>query len=161
MDAIQGQMPLTDQERLDQQVSATGSQSEYNADGSGKVNDFHPSGLPHSKWPPGLTADGRFTVHRGTITQVASHMTGDLAASRETLSTLNGGGAGGTTLGGWATADGMGNNSGQAYYGISTFYERLNDVYDEVIGQLRQTVSNYADAETTTATAANNVASAG
>src|SRR5215472_7311889 len=157
MGAIGDHMALTDQERLDQQVPAGSEQDGYHADGSGRRNDFCPSGLPQSSWPPHLTADGQFSVHHDTLTQVASQMGADLAELQSTLSTLNGGGAGGATLGGWETADGMGNNAGQAYYGISTFYQALNDVYDQVIGYLHQTVTNYADAETTTATAANNV----
>ncbi len=157
MGAIHDQMALTDQEKLDQQAPAASGQSRYNPDGSGKANDFHPSELPQLSWPPGLAVGGQFNVHRDTLTQVASQMGADLTALQNTLNTLNGGGAGGATLSGWATADGMGNNAGQAYYGISTFYQALNDVYDQVIGYLHQTVTNYADAETTTATAANNV----
>jgi hypothetical protein len=157
MGAIGDHMALTDQEKLDQQTPAGSGQSGYNPDGSGKVNDFKPSGLPTSNWPPGLKADGQFSVHRDALTRVAGQMNADLTELQNTLSTLNGGGAGGATLGGWETADGMGNNAGQAYYGISTFYQSLNDVYDQVIGYLHQTVTNYADAETTTATAANNV----
>lgn len=157
MGAISDRMALTDQEKLDQQTSSGSGQGSYNSDGSGKGNDFRPSGLPQSNWPPHLTADGQFRVHRDSLSQVANQMGKDLAELQNTLSTLNGGGAGGGTLGGWETADGMGNNAGQAYYGISTFYQSLNDVYDKVIGYLHQTVTNYADAETTTATAANNV----
>jgi hypothetical protein len=157
MGVIQDQAALADQEKLDQQAPAVSGQGGYNPDGSGKANDFHPPQLPRSSWPPGLTAGGQFSVHRDALTQVASQMGADLAALRNTLDTLNGAGAGGATLGGWETADGMGNNAGQAYYGISTFYQTLNDVYDQVICYLRQTVTNYADAETTTATAANHV----
>lgn len=157
MSAIGDHMALTDQEKLDQQAPAISERGGYNPDGSGKANDFHPSGQPQSNWPPRLTADGQFSVHHDSLTQVANQMGADLTELQNTLTTLNNGGAGGATLGGWATADGMGNNAGQAYYGISTFYQALNDVYDQVIGYLRQTVTNYADAETTTATAANNV----
>jgi hypothetical protein len=157
MGVIQDQAALADQEKLDQQAPAVSGQGGYNPDGSGKANDFHPSQPPQSSWPSGLTAGGQFSVHQDALTQVASQMGADLAALRNTLDTLNGAGAGGATLGGWETADGMGNNAGQAYYGISTFYQTLNDVYDQVIGYLRQTVTNYADAETTTATAANHV----
>jgi uncharacterized protein YukE len=157
MGAIQDHMALTDQEKLDQQVQATSDHSGFHQDGSGKINDYHPPRLPQSNWPPGLKADGQFSVHRDALTQVAGHMGADLTELQNTLSALNGGGAGGASLAGWATADGMGNNAGQAYYGISTFYQALNDVYDQVIGYLHQTVTNYADAETTTATAANNV----
>src|SRR5215469_10021108 len=157
MGAVQDHMAPTDQEKLDQQTSASSGQGGYNPDGSGKRNDFRPSGLPHSNWPTHLTADGQFRVHHDVLTRVANQMGADLTDLQNTLSTLNGGGGGGATLGGWETADGMGNNAGQAYYGISTFYQALNDVYDQVIGYLHQTVTNYADAETTTATAANNV----
>ncbi len=157
MGAVHGQVPFTDQERIDHLVSATESQSEFHADGSGKANDFHPSGLPRSHWPPGLRADGHISVHRETLTRVGAHMSADMTALRGALSALNGGGAGGATLGGWATADGMGINSGQAYYGITTFCQRLVDDLDETIGHLRQTFTNYADAELTTATAANKV----
>lgn len=157
MGAIQDQMALTDQEKLDQQAPAVSGQGGYNPDGSGKANDFHPSELPQASWPPNLTVAGRFSVHRDTVAQVASQMGTDLSALQNTLDTLNSSGAGGATLGGWVTADGMGNNAGQAYFGISTFCQTLNDVYDQVIGYLRQTVTNYADAETATATAANNV----
>jgi len=157
MGAIHDQMALTDQEKLDRQAPANAGQRGYNRDGSGKANDFRPSELPQSNWPPGLTAAGQFSVHRDSLTQVASQMGVDLVALQNTLNALNSDGAGGATLGGWATADGMGNNAGQAYYGISTFYRTLNDVYDQVIGYLRQTAINYADAETATATAANNV----
>jgi uncharacterized protein YukE len=150
-------MALTDQEKVDQHAPVASGQGGYNPDGSGKANDFHPPQLPQSSWPPGLAAGGQFRVHRDTLTQVATQMNADLTALQDTLSTLNSGGSGGATLGGWETADGMGNNAGQAYYGISTFYQTLNDVYDQVIGYLRQTVTNYADAETSTATAANNV----
>jgi hypothetical protein len=157
MGVIHDQTALADQDKLDQQAPAISSQGGYNPDGSGKANDFHPSQLPRSSWPPSLTASGQFSVHRDALTQVANQMGADLTALQNTLDTLNGAGAGGATLGGWETADGMGNNAGQAYYGISTFYQALNDVYDQVIGYLRRTVTNYADAETSTATAANNV----
>jgi hypothetical protein len=157
MGAIQDQMALTDQERLDKRASAISGQGGYNSDGSAKANDFHRSELPPSNWPAHLTADGQFSVYPDALTQVANQMSGDLTALQNTLTALNNYGGGGATLGGWDTADGMGNNAGQAYYGISTFYQTLNDVCDQVIGYLRQTVTNYADAETTTATAANNV----
>lgn len=148
---------LADQEKLDQQAPAVSDQGGYNPDGSGKANDFHPSELPKSSWPPGLRADGQFSVHRDALTQVTRQMGADLTDLQSTLDTLQSAGAGGATLGGWETADGMGNNAGQAYHGISTFYQTLNNVYDQAIGYLHQTVTNYADAETTTATAANNV----
>ena len=96
-------------------------------------------------------------MNRDTLTQVANQMAGDLSTLQNTLNTLNGGGAGGATLGGWPTADGLGNNAGQAYYGISTFTQNLSTVHDQVIGYLRQTVTNYQDAEDAATAAANNV----
>jgi hypothetical protein len=157
MGAIQDQMALTDQEKLDQQTPTATGQSGYNADGSGKANDFHPSGVPQSAWPPNLNAGGQFRVNRDALMQVANQMAGDLSTLQNTLNTLNSGGAGGATLGGWPTADGLGNNAGQAYYGISTFTQNLSTVHDQVIGYLRQTVTNYQDAEDSTTAAANNV----
>ncbi len=142
MGAIQDQMALTDQEKLDQQTPTASGQSGYNADGSGKANDFHPSGVPHSGWPPHLNAGGQFRVNRDTLTQVANQMAGDLSTLQNTLNTLNSGG---------------GNNAGQAYYGISTFTQNLSTVHDQVIGYLRQTVTNYQDAEDAATAAANNV----
>ncbi len=158
MGAIQDRMALTDQDKLDQQAAAA-SKSAYNADGSGKANDFHPSALPQSTWPAHLSTGGDFSVHRDTLTKVAGQVGQNLTALQNSLNNLNSGGAGGATLGGWETADGMGNNSGQAYFGISTYHGQLNDVVDQVIGYLHDTAANYADAEDTTTAAANNVGS--
>jgi hypothetical protein len=148
---------LQEQQRLDQQAAAAGGQSGFNADGSGKGNDYHPPTLPQSNWPPGVSAAGQLRVNRDTLTKVAGQMGHDLTQLQASLQTLYNGGFGGATLGGWDTADGLGNNAGQAYYGISTFHQNLNTVYDQVIGFLHQTVTNYADAEDTTTAAANNV----
>src|SRR5260370_28758919 len=95
MGAIQDQMALTDQEKLDQQTPTASGQSGYNADGSGKANDFHPSGVPQSGWPPHLNAGGQFRVNRDTLTQVANQMAGDLSTLQNTLNTLNNRRAGG------------------------------------------------------------------
>lgn len=158
MGAIGDVMALQDQEKIDQQAAAAAGK-QYNPDGSAKANDYHQPALPQSAFPPGLKAGGgQLRVNRASLTQVANQMASDLARLQATLQTLYGG-AGGATIGGWPTADGMGNNAGQAWYGISTFYQNLNDVYDQVIGYLHQTVSNYADAEDTTAAAARNVGS--
>jgi len=147
---------LQDQEKVDAQAAAANSQ-QYNKDGSAKANDYHPPSLPQSSWPPNLNAGGHLVVNRDTLTKVSTAMQGELSELQGTLQTLNGGGSGGATLGGWDTASAMGNNSGQAYYGISTFYQNLTNVYDQAITLLRQTVTNYADAEDTTTAAANNV----
>lgn len=157
MSPISDEMALTDQERLDQQTPAFGGESGYNADGSGKANDFHGSPLPQSGWPPSLNVGGKFSVHRDTLSAVSGNMGQDLSSLQDSLNNLNSAGAGGATLGGWETADGMGNNSGQAYYGISTYHQNLNNVVDQMIGYLKQTAQNYADAEDASTTAASNV----
>jgi hypothetical protein len=157
MGAIQDAKALSDQEKLDQQATAAGGQSGYNPDGSGKGNDYHPPGVPQSSWPPSLHADGQFRVNRDALAQVANQMASDLSALQNTVNTLNGAGAGGATLGGWPTADALGTNAGQAYFGISTFTENLSTVHDQVIAYLHQTVTNYQDAEDSTTAAANNV----
>lgn len=157
MSPIQDEMALTDQEKLDQQTPAFSGQSGYNADGSGKANDFHQSSLPQSAWPPSLNVGGRFSVHRDTLSAVSNNMGPNLTELQNSLNDLNSYGWGGSTLGGWDTADGMGNNSGQAYYGISTYHQQLNDVVDQMIGYLKQTSQNYADAEDASAAAASNV----
>jgi hypothetical protein len=156
MGAIQDVMALADQQKIDQQAAAANAQP-FNPDGSGKANDFHMPALPQSTFPPTLAAGSELRVNRDQLTTVAANMKTDLAQLEATLQTLYGGGSGGATVGGWDTADGLGNNAGQAYYGISTFYQNLSTVYDQVIGYLHQTVTNYADAESTTATAAGNV----
>jgi hypothetical protein len=157
MSPIQDEMALTDQERLDQQTPTFGGQSGYNADGSGKANDFNGSPLPQSAWPPGMNVGGQFSVHTDTLTAVYGQMGNDLTDLQNSVNNLNSNGAGGATLGGWTTADGIGNNSGQAYYGISTYHQGLNDVVDQMIGYLKQTQQNYADAEDASTTAASNV----
>jgi uncharacterized protein YukE len=159
MGAIADAMALADQDKLDKQAAVVRvvSEHEYNTDGSAKAKDYLFRELPPSKWPSHLSAGGRFSVHPDALTGVAKQMGADLAELQSTLNKLKGRGAGGATLGGWATADGIGNNAGQAYYGIFTFYTVFNDVYDQVIGYLHQTVANYAIAENTATIAANNV----
>jgi hypothetical protein len=157
MSPIQDEMALTDQEKLDQQTPTFAPESGYNQDGSGKANDFHGSPLPQSAWPPGMNAGGQFSVHRDTLTAVYGQMGNDLTDLQNSLNNLNSNGAGGATLCGWDSADGLGNNSGQAYFGISTYHQSLNDVVDQMIGYLKQTTQNYADAEDASTTAAGNV----
>jgi hypothetical protein len=149
-------LALEQQNKLDQQQAASNARL-YNPDGSAKANDYHPPRLPESAFPSGLTAAKQLTVNRDQLTAVATQMHTDLIQLQATLQQLNGGGAGGETVGGWPTADAFGANAGSAYWGISQFYQALNTVYDEVISYLRQTASNYADAESSTASAARNV----
>jgi hypothetical protein len=147
-------LALQQQEKINQQAAAG---SPYNPDGSGKANDYHPPPLPQSSFPPGPAPGGSLTVNRAQLTAVANQMKADLNLLQATLNQLNSAGAGGELIGGWPTADALGNNAGSAYWGISQFYNDLNAAYDQVIGYLHQTVNNYADAETTTAGAANRV----
>ncbi len=158
MSGVQDAMILADQQKIDQQAAAQNAQK-YNPDGSGKANDYHPPKLAQSTFPPHLTAGSDFKVNRDELTKVATQMGQDLASLEAALQTLGNGGAGGATVGGWDAADGFGNNSGQAWWGIYSFVQELNTVYDQVIGYLHQTAQNYRDAEQTTAAAANQVGS--
>jgi hypothetical protein len=152
-------LALEQQERLDQQQAAGGSQ-QYNADGSGKANDFTPPKLPESAFPAGLTAGTELSVNAGQLRQIAAQMQTDLAALRATLQQLNGSGPLSELIGGgWETADALSNNTGSAWWGISQFYQQLNAAYDMVIGFMHQSAGNYDDAETTTASAARSVGS--
>jgi hypothetical protein len=149
---------LQQQQQDQQQASQNGQQ--YNPDGSGKANDYHgPSHLPQSSFPKlgPSGGGGSLMVDRSRLTQVATQMATDLAKLQATLQTLYSEGAGGELVFGWPTADGFGENAGNAYAGISQFYSDLNNAYDLVISNIHQTVSNYADAESSTVTAANRV----
>jgi hypothetical protein len=159
MGAIGDVMALEDQEKLDQAAAAARAK-EYNPDGTLKADNYHAPALAHSTFPASLThGGGKFHVDRGQLVTVANNMKTDLASLVSALQELYNGGAGGATLGGWETADGLGNNAGSAFYGISTFLSDLNQVYDTVIGNLHQTANNYGDADSATATAAGKVGS--
>ncbi len=152
-------LALEQQEQLDQQQAAANSRL-YNADGSAKANDFTPPKLPESAFPPSVAGGTELSVNTDQLQTIATQMHGDLAQLQATLQTLNNGGALGELLGGgWSTAEALGSNAGNAYWGISQFYQDLNQAYDMVIGYMRQSASNYADAETTTASAARTVGS--
>jgi hypothetical protein len=151
---------LQQQQQQDQQQASQNAQ-QYNPDGSGKANDYHgPPHLPPSTFPklgPSGGGGGTLMVDRTRLTQIATQMATDLAKLRATLETLYSEGAGGELIYGWPTAEAFGANAGNAYAGISQFYSDLNNAYDLVISNIHQTVSNYADAETSTVTAANRV----
>lgn len=152
-------LALEQQEQLDQQQAAANSRL-YNADGSGKANDFTPPALPESSFPPSVAGGTELSVNTDQLQTIAAQMHGDLAQLQATLQTLNNSGVLGELLGGgWSTAEALGSNAGNAYWGISQFYQDLNHAYDMVIGYMRQSASNYADAETTTASAARTVGS--
>jgi hypothetical protein len=146
---------LAQQGKLAQQQAARNTQL-YNPDGSGRANDYHPPKLPASTFPH-LAAGKDLVVHRDRLTQVATAMAAELSKLQATLQRLYGEGAGGSLLGGWPTADALGNNAGSAYEGISQFYQDLNTAYNLVISNIHQTVSNYADAESSTASAASGI----
>jgi hypothetical protein len=159
MGAIGDVIALEDQEMLDHAAAAAHAK-EYNPDGTLKADNYHPPAQAQSTFPAGLThGGGEFHVDRDQLVTVANNMKTDLARLVSALQQLYNGGAGGATLGGWETADALGNNAGSAFYGISTFLSELNTVYDTVIGNLHQTAINYGDADSATATAAGQVGS--
>jgi uncharacterized protein YukE len=156
MSGIGDAMALEQQGKIDQQQAASNARL-YNADGSAKANDYRPPKLPESAFPASLAGDKELTVNRDQLSAVAKQMQTDLTRLQATLQQLNNGGPGGETIGGWSTAEAFGNNAGSAYFGISQFYQALNAAYDDVISYLSQTASNYADAESATASAARSV----
>jgi hypothetical protein len=160
MGAIGDVMALEDQEKLDQEAAAAAHAKEYNANGTLKADDYRPPTLAKSTFPAGIRFGGELRVNRDGLTAVAGSMNQELSGQLQPgLQDLNNGGGGGGTIGGWDTADGMGTNAGNAWYAISSAYQSLNAVYEEFVTSLRQTASNYADAEDATTTAARNVGS--
>jgi uncharacterized protein YukE len=152
-------LALEQQEQLDQQQAAANSRL-YNPDGSGKANDFTPPALPDSAFPPSVAGGTELSVNTDQLQTIAAQMHGDLAQLQATLQTLNNSGIMGELIGGgWSTPESLGSNAGSAYWGISQFYQDLNQAYDMVIGYMRQSASNYADADATTASAARSVGS--
>jgi hypothetical protein len=156
MGSIGDVMALLDQEKLDQQQAAQNAR-EYNPDGSAKANDYRAPKLPESTFPAGLTSGRELTVNRDSLNSIRAQMAADLSRLQAALSQVSGDGAAGGAIGGWATADGFGGNATNAYEGIMQFIQALNSAYDLVIGNLTKTVANYADAETTTASAARQI----
>jgi hypothetical protein len=156
MGAIADVMALEDQEKLDQQQAAQNAR-EYNPDGSAKANDYRPPKLPESTFPANLTSSGELTVNRDQLNAVRAQMAADLTRLQGALSQVTGDGASGRAIGGWETADGFGGNATNAYEGIMQFIQDLSSAYHLVIGNLTKTVTNYADAETTTASAARQI----
>jgi hypothetical protein len=156
MGAIGDVMALEDQEKLDQQQAAQNAR-EYNPDGSAKANDYRPPKLPESTFPAGLASGKELTVNRDQLNVIRGQMAADLTRLQAALSQVSGDGAFGAAIGGWTTADGFGGNANNAYEGIMQFIQALAGAYDLVIGNLTKTVANYADAETTTASAARQV----
>ena|SRR5215472_14636290 len=150
---------LQQQQQTDRQQAAQNGQ-QYNADGSGKANDYRP--LPPPQPPPSIPgptgAVGKdLVVDRDRLTSVATQMGTDLNRLQATLQQLFSDGAGGAMIAGWPTADAFGANAGSAYNGISEFYQDLNIAYDQVITNIRQAVSNYADAEDSTVSAVHGI----
>jgi hypothetical protein len=159
MGAIGDVMALEDQEKLDQEAAAAHAKL-YNANGTLKADDYRPPPLHESAFPTDISFGGELRVNRDGLTAVAGSMGQELTQQLQPgLQALNNGGAGGGTIGGWDTADALGTNLSNAWYAISSAYQRLNAVYDEFVTYLRQTASNYGDAEDATTTAARNVGS--
>ena len=156
MSGIGDALELQEQEKLDQQQAANNAR-QYNADGSAKANDFHPPAMPVSSFPANLDAGTQLRVNRDQLLAVKNQMGPDLARLQAAWQQLSGTGAFGGAIGGWATADAFGGNATNAYEGITQFMQALNAAYDMVIGVLGKTAANYADAETTTASAASKI----
>jgi hypothetical protein len=147
------ELMLQQQDKATQQQAAREARL-YNPDGSAKANDYRPPALPTSAFPSvEPRGGGELIVHRDRLMAVARGMHQDLVDLQAALAKLNSAGAGGMLVGGWQTADAFGNNAGNAYAGISQFYQDLNAAYETVIASLRQTVSNYEDAESATVSA--------
>jgi hypothetical protein len=149
-------LELQEQEKLDQQQAANNAR-QYNADGSAKANDFRPPAMPASSFPANLDAGTQLRVNRDQLLAVKNQMGPDLARLQAAWQQLSGTGAFGGAIGGWTTADAFGGNATNAYEGITQFMQALNAAYDMVIGVMGKTVTNYADAETTTASAASQI----
>jgi uncharacterized protein YukE len=149
-------LELAQQERLDQQQAASNA-SQYNPDGSAKADDFRPPKMPRSAFPASLDVGTQLRVNTDQLTAVKNQMGPDLAKLQAAWQQLSGTGAFGGAIGGWITADALGGNATNAYEGITQFMQALNAAYDMVIGALGKTAANYADAETTTASAASQI----
>lgn len=156
MSGVGDALELQEQEKLDQQQAANNAR-QYNADGSAKANDYRAPKIPQSAFPASLDAGTQLRVNRDQLLAVKNQMGPDLARLQAAWQKLSGSGAFGGAIGGWTTADAFGGNATNAYEGIAQFMQALNEAYDMVIGVLGKTVTNYADAETTTASAASKI----
>ena len=156
MSGVGDALELAQQEKLDQQQAANNA-GQYNADGSAKANDFRAPKIPQSAFPARLDAGGQLRVNTDQLAAVKNQMGPDLARLQAAWQQLSGNGAFGGAIGGWTTSDALGGNATNAYEGITRFMQALNAAYDMVIGVLGKTAANYADAETTTASAASKI----
>ena len=156
MSGVGDALELQEQEKLDQQQAANNA-GQYNADGSAKANDFHPPTMPVSSFPANLDAGTQLGVNRDQLLAVKNQMGPDLARLQAAWQQLSSTVAFGGAIGGWTTADAFGGNATNAYEGITQFMQALDAAYDMVIGVMGKTVTNYADAETTTASAASQI----
>ena len=156
MSGVGDALELAQQEKLDQQQAANNA-GQYNADGSAKANDFRTPKMPQSAFPASLDASGQFRVSTDRLVAVKNQMGPELARLQAAWQQLSSTGAFGGAIGGWATSDAFGGNATNAYEGLTRFMQALHAAYDMVIGVLGTTAANYADAETTTASAASKI----
>ena len=157
MSGVGDALELAQQEKIDQQQAVANNAKQYNADGSAKANDFRAPKIPQSAFPARLDAGGQLRVNTDQLAAVKNQMGPDLARLQAAWQQLSGNGAFGGAIGGWTTSDAFGGNASNAYEGITQFMQDLNAAYDMVIGVLGKTAANYADAETTTASAASKI----
>ncbi len=149
---------LQQQQAQQQQQAAAQNAQLYNPDGSGKANDYHPPPLPASGFPQ-LAGGHEIQVHPDRLTQVATQMGAELNRLEASVMEIYSNGYGGAEITGWSTAEAFSANAASAYDGISQFHADLNLAYQQVIGNLRMTVVNYADAESASSSAARTVGS--
>jgi uncharacterized protein YukE len=99
-----------------------------------------------------------FSVDSDKLRKLASSMDRDLSQLQAMLTKLKADGDPGTAGGeGWGTAGSFGGNAGQAHQGIIGLYQKLNEAYDLVISNIQKTAKYYSDADSATASAAQNV----
>jgi hypothetical protein len=156
MSGIGDSMALQDQQKIDLAEAAAHART-YNPDGTLRADNYRPPPPPQSTFPPGLKFGGHLEVNREGLTAVAAQMRTDLNQLQANLQQLWGNGTGAYTLYGWETAEALGANASNAFAAITSFYQELNAVYEQMIAYLQQSAQNYGDAEDTTAAAARNV----
>lgn len=148
-------MMLSHQDALDQ---AAAKNAAPQSGTSPAAAGFRAPSLHISAFPGHAGAGGGFHVDSDQLKNVAGQMGQDANALQGGLSTLNGEGPlAQLVAAGWETSDNLGANTGAAWDAISSFMQDLQNVYDQMTGNLHKTAANYADANSASATAANYV----